>query len=356
MLTITGHKVTQWLSMITDDRKWRMPATYLKVILQEATAANLPIEPLLAATDLTREQLLKSDEPVAFRNVLQILSNTERYLGPGWHLMLGSRLTAPAHGPLGFAIVTAPDMRSSVDVLLRFIGTRAPFLWSAGAIEGDQFVLRFHETVDMGDQRSTLIELAALSLQGLMERPLGREITGALLAFGHPAPCYREAMEQAFHAELSFSANHHSLRLPAAWLDQPCALYDEAMHRYLVNRCEDELLASVGTLPAEIAVRQALLARPGALPGLAEIAATQHVSERTLIRRLKRGKTSYRCILDDVRKTLARDLLSNSTMTVARISWRLGYRDPSNFSRAFRNWFGVSPQQYRNPADAAVPP
>jgi AraC-like DNA-binding protein len=238
-------------------------------------------------------------------------------------------------------------MRSSVDILLRFIGTRAPFLWSAGSIEGDEFVFRFYETAEMGDQRNTLMELAALSLQGLMERPLGRAITGAKLAFAYDAPPYSEMVRQAFHADVVFSANQHSLRFPAAWLDEPCALYDEGMHRYLINRCEEELLASAGTLPAEIAVRQALLARPGSVPGLAEIAASQHVSPRTLIRRLKSGNTSYQRILDDVRKTLSRDFLLNSAMSVSRISWRLGYQDPSNFSRAFRNWYGMSPQQYR---------
>jgi AraC-like DNA-binding protein len=105
-------------------------------------------------------------------------------------------------------------------------------------------------------------------------------------------------------------------------------------------------------LPAEIAVRQALLARPGEIPSLAEIAASQHVSPRTLIRRLKRGNTSYQRILNDVRKTLSRDFLLNSSMSIARISWRLGYQDPSNFSRAFRGWYGVSPQHYRKPPAA----
>ena len=137
--------------MITRDRKWRMPATYIKVILQEASAANLPVKPLLAGTDLTQEELLKRDEPIAFSHTLRVLSNSERLLGPGWHLFLASRLTAPSHGPMGFAVVTAPDIRSSVDILLRFMSTRAPFLWSAGTVEGDQFVLRFHEAVDMGD-------------------------------------------------------------------------------------------------------------------------------------------------------------------------------------------------------------
>jgi AraC-like DNA-binding protein len=336
--------------MITNDREWRMPAAYLKLILQRASAEKFPLEPLLSGSTLTLDQLLQSDRPVGFAQTLQVLANAERLLGAGWHLSLGPLLTIPSHGPLGFAVVTAPDMRSSVDAMLRFIGIRASFLWSAGAVEGDQFVIRFYETVDMHRHRSTLMELAALSAQSLMERPLGREIRGASMSFAYPAPPYRQSLEQAFHAEVSFGAKRHSLRFPAAWLDEPCALYDEAMHRYLLNRCEEELQTAAGSLPAEIAVRQALLAQPGVLPGLADIAASQHVSPRTLIRRLKKGNTSYQAILDDVRKTLARDYLLNSAMSVTRISWRLGYQDPSNFSRAFRKWYGASPLNYRKHA------
>jgi AraC-like DNA-binding protein len=341
--------------MTGQNPEWRMPATYLKLILQSAEVFQLPTAVLLEGTTLDGTKLQKSDEPVGFHDTLRVLRNAERQFGPGWHLEVGRRLTAAAHGPLGFAVVTAPTLGAALDVLLRFMGTRAPFLGSAGTLEGDKFVFRFFDAVDMGDQRRTLIELAALSLQGLIERPLGREVQGATLAFAYPRPAYGGALAQAFHADLIFDSDRHALRLPAAWLKQPCALYDEAMHRYLLGRCEEELAATAGRLPAEIAVRQTLLAhagrrhreQPGSLPGLAEVAAAQHVSPRTLIRRLKRGGTSFQRILDDVRQSLARDHLLHSDLSVSQIAWRLGYQDPSNFGRAFRRWHGVSPRAYR---------
>jgi AraC-like DNA-binding protein len=66
-----------------------------------------------------------------------------------------------------------------------------------------------------------------------------------------------------------------------------------------------------------------------------------------LIRRLKRGNTSYNTILEEVRKTLAVDYLLHSDFSVTSVAYRLGYRDPSNFGRAFRSWFGMSPGRYR---------
>jgi len=327
---------------------WRMPAAYLKVFLQHAASERLDVEQLLTGTGLTVDALMQSDQAVSFLETRQVLANVTRTLGAGWHLSLAQKLTIPSHGPLGFAVVTAPDLRASVDVLLRFFGIRGPFLWLAGAVESDQFVIRLYEIAEMGEERNALVELAVLAIQGLIERPLGRELLGARIAFAYPPPGYREELSSAFHAELEFKAKGHKLSFPAAWLDEPCALYDEAMHRYLLMRCEEDMRAASGILPAEIAIRQALLARPEKLPRLREIADAQNVSPRTLIRRLKRANTSYNAILEDVRKTLAMDYLLRSGMSISSIGYRLGYQDPSNFGRAFRTWFGMSPGRYRD--------
>lgn len=331
-----------------------MPAAYLKVFLQHAASERLPLERLLIGTRLTVDELMQSDQSASFSETRQVLANVTRILGPGWHLSLAQRLTIPSHGPLGFAVVTAPDLRASVDVLLKFFGIRGPFLWLAGAVEGDQFVIRIYESTHMGEQRNALVELGVLAMQSLIERPLGRELRGAQVSFAYSPPAYLQQLAEVFHTELEFNAPGHKLSFPAHWLDEPCVLYDEAMHRYLIMRCEEDMRAVSGILPAEIAVRQALLARPGKLPSLNDIAVTQSVSPRTLIRKLKRGNTSYNAILEDVRKTLAIDYLLRSSMSVTRISYRLGYQDPSNFGRAFRNWFGVSPGQYRNNTVANV--
>lgn len=325
----------------------KMPAAYLKLFLQHAAAEHLSIEHLFKGTGLAMDEVLQSDKAVSFDDTRRVLANVTAVLGPGWHLELAKRLTVASHGPLGFAVVTAPDLHASVDVLLRFFGIRGPFLWLAGANEGERFVIRIYEATSLGEQQAALVELAVLAIQALMERPLGRELTGAEVSFGYAAPAYREILEKAFHADVSFDSGGHSVGFPASWLDEPCILHDESMHRYLLMRCEEELRSAMGILPAEVTVRQAILSQPENPPGLNEIATAQNISARTLIRRLNRGNTSYNAVLEDVRKTLAVDYLLHSDVTVSSVAYRLGYNDPSNFGRAFRNWFGMSPGSYR---------
>ena len=86
----------------------------------------------------------------------------------------------------------------------------------------------------------------------------------------------------------------------------------------------------------------------GRMPRLADVARSQHISPRTLIRRLKRAGTSFQAIVDDVHRALAVDLLLHSELQVAEIGYRLGFRDPANFNRAFRGWTGQAPGRFRN--------
>jgi len=336
------------MSLKDHNQHGQMPAAYLKVLLQNAASQRLSIKELLTGTGLEADELMQSNRAISFIQMRRVVANVTRSLGPGWHLSLAQHLTISSHGPLGFAAVTAPDLRASVDVLLRFFVIRGPFLLLAGSVENDRFVIRLYETTDMGEERNALVELAVLSIQGLLERPLGRELQGAQIAFAYPSPDYAEQLSTTFHPELEFNASRHKLSFPVAWLDEQCVLHDEAMHRYLLMRCEEDMRALSGILPAEIALRQALLARPENLPSLGEIAVSQNISPRTLIRRLKQVNTSYNAILEDVRKTLAVDYLLRSDMNITNVGYRLGYQDPSNFGRAFRTWFGTSPGRYRD--------
>jgi len=71
------------------------------------------------------------------------------------------------------------------------------------------------------------------------------------------------------------------------------------------------------------------------------------LSRRSLQRFLALRGYRYTDLLDDARFELSCRLLQDSTQNIAVIGRRLGYRDPSSFSRAFCRWAGCSPRLYR---------
>jgi AraC-like DNA-binding protein len=81
--------------------------------------------------------------------------------------------------------------------------------------------------------------------------------------------------------------------------------------------------------------------------GIEHVAKATGTSVRTLQRRLKDGGVNYSDLQNDVRKTLALNLLENETLALAEIAFSLGYSEVSAFNHAFRRWVGQSPGHYR---------
>ena len=81
--------------------------------------------------------------------------------------------------------------------------------------------------------------------------------------------------------------------------------------------------------------------------GLAEAARYFHVSERTLQRRLAEAGTSLADLRDEVRRDLAGRLLEETDLSATEIASRLGYSQPSAFTRSTMRWFGSTPRAYR---------
>lgn len=77
------------------------------------------------------------------------------------------------------------------------------------------------------------------------------------------------------------------------------------------------------------------------------IAQALGMSERSLQRTLESEGTTFRKLLDDVRKRRAQTYLMETDWPVGEISQHLGFSDISAFSRAVKQWYGVSPRGLR---------
>lgn len=84
--------------------------------------------------------------------------------------------------------------------------------------------------------------------------------------------------------------------------------------------------------------------------GLDKIAAVLNTSPRSLQRRLQRGRTSYSRLVRRVKFDAAREGLRDEGLAIAELARALGYRHPTDFSRAFRKIAGITPRQYRDAA------
>ena len=76
-------------------------------------------------------------------------------------------------------------------------------------------------------------------------------------------------------------------------------------------------------------------------------ARTLAVSRRTLSRHLADEGSSFRHILDDVRREFACALLQDHSLSVGEVAFFLQYSEPAAFNRSFRRWTGRTPRTFR---------
>ncbi|MEX1667081.1 AraC family transcriptional regulator [Zhongshania arctica] len=80
---------------------------------------------------------------------------------------------------------------------------------------------------------------------------------------------------------------------------------------------------------------------------LKQIASKLGTSERVLRQNLQNHGQTFSGVVNRIQKTLAIQHLQENRKNISEIAYLIGFDSPSNFSRAFRNWTGQSPREYK---------
>ena len=163
-----------------------------------------------------------------------------------------------------------------------------------------------------------------------------------------PRPADAGPYEERFRAPVRFDAEWDRLRFTTAEWGAPIAGADATLARILEEHAH-VLAARLQTAPTDFAgtVQRAIMA---ALPESAEeesVARSLHMSRRTLQRKLADEGTSFREVLDGVRRGLAESYLADRTVSIPEVAFLLGFSEQSSFHRAFQRWTGSAPGRWR---------
>ncbi|OZG74129.1 AraC family transcriptional regulator [Hahella sp. CCB-MM4] len=87
---------------------------------------------------------------------------------------------------------------------------------------------------------------------------------------------------------------------------------------------------------------------PSGMSSMDKVAGRLAMSKRTLQRKLSDEGETFQTVLKKTREELAQHYLANSSMSQSEISFLLGFQDTNSFIRAYSNWTGQPPGQYRS--------
>jgi AraC-like DNA-binding protein len=324
-----------------------MPSAYFKFVLEQLGTTRALREAILEGTGVDPASVASLGEEITLGQQLRQTRNVNAVAPPGWGLALGARLGSVSHGVLGFGAVSAPTLRDTLELLVRFGHVRDPSFGFHLRKIGREVRIEIQERIDLlEEERVPEIESFLLSVQAIVESILGRKLEGTKVEVA-ARPAHADLYRRYFSGTVSFGAEVSALVIPASWLDHPSPFADLALHRVSILKLEAMADRLKGRRYTAALVEELMASGGQGGRSLDEVAGRLAVSTRTLIRRLRETGTTYRDLRDGHRRKLALELLSDTSLTAAEVAYRLGFEDASNFGKACHRWFGCAPGALR---------
>lgn len=336
-----------------------IPARYFVRLKDLLEADGINTEALLKPLKLSSAGLGEPDALIRFSLVDQLLQQVvamcER---TDLAFEVGKHLTANTHSFVGFGMLSSATIDEALRFEARYFGLVLP-AFEMRYISSAEFAdMYFTPRVAMS--RTCLdfhLEGIAIAVWREISDLTGEHMPPVVLECGYQEPPhihrYRRELHNlrvSFDCELPPGVKLRIGRDPRAI---PLSMADENALQIAEARCRALIQRSVraGRLADWIAMT--LREVPGELPSLDELAASVNLSRRTLNRYLASEGTSFRAIAGRVQHELACERLVQKGMSVKEVAYSLGFDNPSNFLRAFKQRAGCTAGEYQRGSDVA---
>ena len=306
--------------------------------------------PLLKKFDLTEEFFRQPDNLISFRLAGRLLNACARASGCAhFGLLIGQMGNASALGAPGFLLRNAPDVATALHEAIGNLDVHdrgaLPFL----EIGDETSLLGYAIHQPNIEGASQIADAAPAVIWNIMRGLCGSAWLPLEVRFRREPPADVEVYRHFFQPPLRFNATQDALTFSTFWLTRPVQLADPMLRQHFLEHIQN--LRRFLDLEFRDKAYQALLLLIGARRcTLDELAAHFSMHQRTLNRRLKDAGTSFRALHNEARHQTARQLLSDTRTGIDSIATLLGYSSATAFNRAFAQWEGTPPAQWRRHA------
>ena len=166
-----------------------------------------------------------------------------------------------------------------------------------------------------------------------------------------PPDYHDEYQSIYFGAPISFHQPHIRLCFNTDYLKKPIVQNEASVEDYVQRAPLDLFIPNNLTGEITLAVKswiQQCIVEERQPPKLELLADVLGYHPQKLRRQLDHEGSSYQELKLQVRRDLAIRYLNHNDISVESVAEKVGYTEASSFVRAFKNWTGLTPQQFRN--------
>lgn len=315
-------------------------ATYLQLLHEHLTARG--VDPAPIAGPLPEE-----GARVPAAQWKAILERAAHATGePAFGLRLAERLSLRHLGVYGYVLLSCRTGLEALERGVRFHALLSSMNPAESRVDGDR--LRFSWPLAHGWAGAIWDDLHLAMI--LCQMPLlgGRAEAATSVELVAQAPADVTPYESFFRCPVTFGCAMPAISFPSAMLSWELPRADPQLLAILDAQAEQRLqqIRPVAEELQQFRLQLVPLIRDGRA-SLDQLARENHLSPRTLQRRLVAYDTSFRALLDETRRLLAEQYLADANLELHEVAALLGYADQSSFTRAFQQWTGTTPGQWR---------
>ena len=263
-------------------------------------------------------------------------------------LQFGQQFQPKRLGAIGYIAINSPTLSSGIRNFIRYFPAHQDN--SILSLEHDKDVLWLtYQIIDPRiARRRQDAELSLGMFCNIFRHAIGPSWRPLEIHFEHREPDERGEHRSSFDAPVIFGQKVNAIAFKREDLDTAMPGHDPYLYAVI-----EPFLAERRTLrqnPEDFvtALRHEIKLRLGDRdPSLNALADSLGLSSTVLRRRLKEFGIGFNDLVKAARKELALRYIADREMPLTEVALALGYSELSAFSRAFRNWTGMSPQRYR---------
>ncbi|WP_051327303.1 AraC family transcriptional regulator [Desulfatibacillum aliphaticivorans] len=243
-------------------------------------------------------------------------------------------------------MMNSPTVGEALDRFFRYHDLMADVLRPCMRIDGEVARLGWKTEIPGFRPPRAIAETLLSFFAGILEFLGQGRIRLKETRFQYPEPGDCGPYEDRFAAPLVFNAPKSEVIISAQDLSLPVAMANPALLQRLESFAQSLLHRVYFSQTWAHKTAEIITSRlvRGASFDVNAAAKDLGVGVRSLQARLKEESTTYREILDYVRKEAALQYLQKGEMTLCDIAFLLGFSEQSAFNRAFKRWTGKSPK------------
>lgn len=326
-------------------------SSIVHALLKYAEVIGITPAEVCARANFPAESIFDPENHIHVRQFLALWIDIARQAGDsafGLHFVEKTR-AQPGGDVLSAILFNCPTVGNAMEKLARYHGLTTDLIQVKIEHQGDFTHYAWEPSPENTPIDRQISEAVICRLFYTLQDLSHGKISVTEIHFRHSQPAQIVEHGRIFNAPLKFNQPRNQLIIHQKELALPIPLANPTLLKRLDTIADDMLkvLYPPDTWSEKVSRWISKLLRQGEKPAIEKIARELAVSTRLLQNKLNEEGSTYRVLLDQVRKEMAMAYLKEPNINLYDTAFLLGFSDQSSFTHAFKRWTGSTPTAYR---------